>query len=60
MYSIDTFLPIIDFHQESYWLPNPSTALGRGIRIYLWFHIGMGWALTTLAVIGFTGLVRKT
>jgi hypothetical protein len=59
VYSLDTFLPVIDFHQESYWLPSSSTALGRAIRTYLWIHIGMGWALTTLAVIGFTGLVRK-
>ena len=59
MYSVDTFLPIIDFYQEGYWIPNTHTALGRGVMTYVWFHTAMGWALSTLAVIGFSGLVRK-
>ena len=29
------------------------------LRGYLWFHIGCGWLLTTLLVVGLTGLVRK-
>jgi hypothetical protein len=59
MYSLDTFMPIIDFYQESHWLPNTHATLGRGVMIYLWLHIGMGWLISTLAVIGFGGLVRK-
>ncbi len=86
IYSIDTFLPIIDFYQESYWLPNgnkgnntkiPTVSLnfstsnplpklnisqaktGNLLRWYFWFHIVMGWVLTSLAVAGFTGLVRR-
>jgi hypothetical protein len=68
VYSVDSFLPIIDLHQESKWLPKPNqkcTILGKEIaggkylRIYLWFHIIIGWALTTLTVAGFTGVIRK-
>lgn len=68
IYSLDSFLPIVDLHQESKWLPNPARkfaaegkeiAGGYYLRIYLWIHIIIGWALTTLAVAGFTGIVRK-
>ncbi|MGK7881430.1 MAG: hypothetical protein AB4060_15230, partial [Crocosphaera sp.] len=85
MYSVDAFVPIIDFYQKSYWLPNgnkskntkmPTVYLdfstsnplpklniaqantGNLLRWYFWFHIAMGWVLTSLAVAGFTGLVR--
>jgi hypothetical protein len=46
----DTFLPIIDFYQEGYWIANTRTALARGVMTYLWFHTAMGWALSTLAL----------
>ncbi|MGK7941725.1 MAG: hypothetical protein AB4062_16565 [Crocosphaera sp.] len=78
MYSVDVFVPIIDFHQESYWLPNANikddieiplnysniihyknACIGSLLRWYLWFHIAMGWFLTTLSLAGFTGLVRR-
>jgi hypothetical protein len=68
VYSLDTFLPIIDLYQESKWLPNPSQTCmvaaqtrpcGAYLRTYLWFHVIIGWALTTLAVVGFTGIIRK-
>jgi hypothetical protein len=54
MYSIDSFLPIIDFKQADYWLPS-----SRPLRVYLWFHIAAGWALSTLFAVGLTGLVRN-
>jgi hypothetical protein len=53
VYSLDTLLPIVNLHQEDYWLP---TGFGRW---YLWFHIGLGWFFTTIAVVGFTGIIRK-
>jgi hypothetical protein len=55
MYSVDTLLPIIDFHQEAGWLPQGNT----WINWYFWLHIALGWVLVTLGVIGFTGLVRR-
>jgi len=70
VYSIDSFVPLVDLHQAKYWLPNPncSPELSRCqwlgscfvsfLRLYLWVHIAMGWILTTLLVVGLTGLVR--
>jgi len=59
VYSLDTLLPIIDFHQESAWVPQDGRVIGYWFPVYFWFHIAMGWLLTTLGVIGFTGLVRN-
>lgn len=70
VYSVDVFVPLIDLHQAKYWLPNASRgakvlnikgfALHTGglLRLYLWVHITMGWAITMLLVAGLTGLIR--
>ncbi len=60
MYSLDSFLPIVDLHQESFWLPNANRG-GWGVFLvwYLRVHIVVGWVLTSLAILGFSGLVRK-
>ncbi|MFQ5508535.1 MAG: hypothetical protein ACE5FN_04265 [Leptospirillia bacterium] len=68
VYSVDTFFPIVDLHQEKYWLPEKAhgcfvdqggTPCSWFYRGYLWFHIAAGWVLTTLFVAGLSGLVRK-
>lgn len=72
VYSIDTFTPIIDLHQQKMWLPDASKGKERQIlflpfkrrsgdllRRYFWAQIIAGWVLTTLWVAGFTGLVRN-
>ena len=68
IYSIDVFTPIIDFHQESTWIPDPNQdskfhllffKTGAMLRGYFWFQIVAGWVLTSLWVAGFTGLVRS-
>jgi hypothetical protein len=53
VYSLDTLLPIVDLHQESYWLPT------EGYLTYLWWHIALGWVFTTLLVAGLAGVVRR-
>ena len=73
MYSVDVFVPIINLHQQDYWLPNANkdyaeiplspkskykTLKVSLLRWYFWFHIIMGWVLSSLLVAGFTGLVR--
>ena len=71
VYSLDVFVPLIDLHQGKYWLPNAnqdgvlrisekfSLPISGGVlRGYLWFHIIVGWVLTTLLVVGLTGLIR--
>ena len=60
VYSLDTFLPIVNLHQEEHWLPDATSSWGKALRAYLWFHILMGWALTTLGIAGATSrLVRR-
>jgi len=60
IHSIDTLLPIVDLEMQTYWIPDEDIgwqgAWGRG---YLWLHIAMGWALSLLAVAGFSGLVKS-
>ena len=43
---------------QNYWIPDDSSNRGMLARGYLWFHIAMGWALTLLAVAGFSGLIK--
>ena len=66
VYSLDVFVPLVDLHMASYWLPNANRGsvvmglrTGAFLRVYLWFHILAGWVLTTLFVVGLTGLVRR-
>ena len=58
-YSLDAFLPIVDLHQEGFWLPDAGKPFGALVRLYLWIHIAAGWFLSTLFVSGVTGLVRR-
>jgi hypothetical protein len=55
VYSLDTLLPIADFHQETYWTPKD----GWRRSFYLPFQITVGWVITSLFVVSFTGLVRR-
>jgi hypothetical protein len=70
VYSMDVFVPVVDLHQAKYWLPNAnrgpelvptgSAALCTGglLLFWLWIETALGWILTTLFLVGFTGLVR--
>ncbi len=53
MYSMDVFIPLVNFHQAKFWLPKAGW-----LRGYLWLHTAAGWVLTSLLVAGLTGLVR--
>lgn len=59
VYSLDAFLPIVNLHQEDYWLPAAEGCLGYFLCGYLWVHIMAGWVITTLLVAGLTGLARR-
>jgi len=59
VYSLDAFLPIVNLHQEEYWLPAAIGGFGNFLCYYLWFHIMMGWVITTLLIAGLTGLARR-
>ncbi len=70
IYSLDVFVPVVDLHQVKYWLPNAnrgaelvptsSAALCTGglLLSWLWIETALGWILTTLFLVGLTGLVR--
>ena len=71
IYSIDTFVPVVNLHQSKYWLPNANKGKmlcetrwfkihsGGLFLFYLWLHTIAGWVLSTLFVAGLTGLVPK-
>jgi hypothetical protein len=72
VYSVDLFVPLVDLHQSRYMLPNANRGkelelfkiigfpvhTGVLLRLYMWIHITLGWMLTSLLVVGLTGLVR--
>jgi len=54
VYTLDTLIPLVELHQNEYWIPEPGW-----LRGYLWFHTAVGWALSTLFLVGLTGVVRQ-
>ncbi|MFO7920225.1 MAG: hypothetical protein R6U99_05310, partial [Nioella sp.] len=60
VYSADTLLPIVAMEMQDYWIPDEAQGpRGRWTRYFLWLQIAMGWALSLLAVAGFSGLVKS-
>lgn len=59
MYSLDTLLPVLDMGQRAFWRPNPWQPGGRIALAYFYFQSIVGWALSLLAVAGFSGLVKS-
>ncbi len=60
IYSADTLLPIVDLEMQNSWIPDESRGFtGYSARWYLWWQIFVGWALSLLAVAGFSGLVKS-
>lgn len=71
IYSLDVFLPIVSFGQEDHWRPanvlfqerlqarwwKPST--WNWYRIYNRLHIVLGWLFTSIAVLAFTGVIKR-
>jgi hypothetical protein len=58
-YSADTLLPIVAMEMQDYWLPDENAGpWGQVGRVYLWVQIIAGWALSLLAVAGFSGLIK--
>jgi hypothetical protein len=58
-YAVDTVIPILNVHQADNWRPDGSTPWGRAFVACTWGATGLGWALATLLVAGYTGLVRR-
>jgi hypothetical protein len=66
LFSIDSFLPILNLSRHTvYWIPNHNRTLGvvrrtLGLWLHLWLYIQIiaGWVITTLFVLGLTGIIR--
>ena len=58
-YAIDTVIPIVNVHQAQYWGIDASAPWGWAWIDGTWIATGLGWALATLFVAGYTGLVRQ-
>jgi hypothetical protein len=43
----------------AYWRPDPSKPSGSPALIYFYFQSIVGWALSLLAIAGFSGLVKS-
>jgi hypothetical protein len=68
IYSLEQFIPFLKLDEASNWQPNPNrgeniwystVTQGQFVRYYLWFHICIGWILTSLWVGAVTGLVKS-
>ena len=59
IYALDALVPIIDLDVQSFWRPDETKPWGEAGQAYLWFQVVVGWALSFLAVAGFSGLVKS-
>ncbi|MEH6719875.1 MAG: hypothetical protein V7704_13415 [Aurantimonas endophytica] len=60
MYSLDTLLPVLEMGQKEFWRPNPAKPGGEFAMNYFYFQSLIGWALSLLAVAGFSGWVKSS
>ncbi|KJS00885.1 MAG: hypothetical protein VR65_10780 [Desulfobulbaceae bacterium BRH_c16a] len=71
-YSLDTFLPIVDFQTAAYWLPTAYPQVENGdecsgkfslwgwiLCVFRWFVIICGWIVTSVFITALSGVVRK-
>jgi hypothetical protein len=58
-YTVDTVIPIINVHQADNWSPDANAPAGWLWVVGAWGATAAGWALATLLVAGYTGLVRQ-
>jgi hypothetical protein len=55
-YSVDTLVPILNLHQQDYWLPSRQWGFAG---VYLKFHIALGWLLITFGLAGILGVLNR-
>jgi hypothetical protein len=59
MYSLDTLFPVLEICQKEFWRPDPAKRWGYLVMTYFYFQAVVGWALSLLAIAGFSGLVKS-
>jgi hypothetical protein len=52
-YSLDVLLPVVNLHQEEFWIPRGAA------RWWAWFSILAGWLLTSIVLAALTGLLKR-
>ncbi len=60
IYSLEVLVPILELDQKAYWRPDPSRPWGKPANFFFYLQSVVGWALSLLAVAGFSGLVKST
>jgi hypothetical protein len=62
-YALDVLVPFLDLGQQDAWLPTPAAfpapAWGWIVVGWYWTTILAGWVLSTIAVAGLTGALRR-
>jgi hypothetical protein len=58
VFSLDTLIPVFETGQLEFWLPDARHPVGLAGRIYVYLQTMAGWALSLLAVAGFSGIVK--
>jgi hypothetical protein len=53
VYSLDVLLPVVNLHQEEFWIPEGVA------RWWAWFSILAGWLLTTVVIAALSGLLKR-
>jgi hypothetical protein len=59
MFSLDTLFPVLEIGQKEYWRPDATKRWGSLAMGYFYIQAMVGWALSLLAIAGFSGLVRS-
>ncbi|MBU8540007.1 bactofilin family protein [Falsiroseomonas tokyonensis] len=59
MFSLETLFPVLEVGQKAYWRPDSSQRGGAVVMAFFYFQSLIGWALSLLAVAGFSGLVKS-
>lgn len=59
MFSLEALLPVLEVGQKAFWRPDPEKPFGTFVLTYFYLQTVIGWALSLLAVAGFSGLVKS-
>ena len=59
VYAADVLFPLVEIEQQASWTPDEDQALGLFAKWTMYLSIIFGWALSLLAVAGFSGLVKS-
>jgi len=59
LYTLDTFIPFADLHQENYWTVTDDGPWGEWMRAIFSVFVGLGGVLSAIFAAGMFSLIRK-